>query len=344
MAFEKIIDIPRLNRFKTKILNLVYQKGDVYNKNEIDNKFSQLETNIDWKEAVATYNDIATTYPNPVDGWTVNVKDTDYTYRYNGTSWVAISANAIPKATQSVDGLITKKDKTKLDGIATGAEVNQNAFSKVTVGSTTVAADNKTDTLTLVAGSNVTITPDATNDKITIAATDTKYSSKAAVSGGTDVSLVTTGEKATWNAKTSNTGTITQVKANGTSIATSGVANIPAASTSAYGVTKLTSDLTGNSESLAATQKAVNELNSNFNNKHLEKTLMNITTDSTYGIIDLEIPGGYYVDSVALSNGYLALPLFSSGNWIAFIIGVSGFSPAKNLHIEKVYVQYSKEN
>ena len=278
MAFEKIIDIPRLNRFKTKILNLVYQKGDVYNKNEIDNKFSQLETNIDWKEAVATYNDIATTYPNPVDGWTVNVKDTDYTYRYNGTSWVAISANAIPKATQSVDGLITKEDKTKLDGIATGAEVNQNAFSKVTVGSTTVAADNKTDTLTLVAGSNVTITPDATNDKITIAATDTKYSSKAAVSGGTDVSLVTTGEKATWNAKTSNTGTITQVKANGTSIATSGVANIPAASTSAYGVTKLTSDLTGNSESLAATQKAVNELNSNL--IKVATSLQNITVNS----------------------------------------------------------------
>lgn len=54
--------------------------------------------------------------------------------------------------------------------------VNQNAFSNVTVGSTTVAADTTTDTLTLVAGSNVTITPDATNDKITIAATnsDTK--------------------------------------------------------------------------------------------------------------------------------------------------------------------------
>ena len=47
--------------------------------------------------------------------------------------------------------------------------VNQNAFSNVTVGSTTVAADSAT----LVAGSNVTITPDATNDKITIASTDT---------------------------------------------------------------------------------------------------------------------------------------------------------------------------
>ena len=81
-----------------------------YTPNEIDNKFSALETNIDWKESVATFDDIATTYPNPVDGWTVNVKDTDYTYRYNGTSWVTISANAIPKATNSVDGLLSKED------------------------------------------------------------------------------------------------------------------------------------------------------------------------------------------------------------------------------------------
>lgn len=55
------------------------------------------------------------------------------------------------------------------------AEANQNAFSNVVVGSTTIAADSKTDSLTLVAGSNVTLTPDATNDKITIAATDTVY-------------------------------------------------------------------------------------------------------------------------------------------------------------------------
>ena len=69
----------------------------------------------------------------------------------------------------------TTTEKNKLSGIAANAEVNQNAFSNVTVGSTTIAADSKTDTLTLVAGSNVTLTPDATNDKITIAATDTVY-------------------------------------------------------------------------------------------------------------------------------------------------------------------------
>lgn len=43
--------------------------------------------------------------------------------------------------------------------------------------------------------------------------TDTTYESKAAIQNGTDVSLVTTGEKYIWNSKTSNTGTVTQVTA-----------------------------------------------------------------------------------------------------------------------------------
>jgi hypothetical protein len=52
-------------------------------------------------------------------------------------------------------------------------------------------------------------------------------------------------------------GTITGVSANGTSVATSGVANIPAASTSAYGVTKLSSATNSTSTTLAATASAV---------------------------------------------------------------------------------------
>ena len=89
--------------------------NDKYTKNEIDNKFSTLENNINWKESVNTFADIAKTYPKPEDGWTVNVKDTDYTYRYSGSTWVAISANAIPKATQTLDGLMSKEDKTNYD-------------------------------------------------------------------------------------------------------------------------------------------------------------------------------------------------------------------------------------
>ena len=78
--------------------------------------------------------------------------------------------------TQSVHGLMSTTDKTKLDGISSGAEVNQNAFSNVKVGNSTIQADSKTDTLELVAGANVTLTPDTTNDKVTISATDTTYS------------------------------------------------------------------------------------------------------------------------------------------------------------------------
>lgn len=55
------------------------------------------------------------------------------------------------------------------------AEANQNAFSNVAIGDVTIAADSKTDTLNLIAGNNVTLTPNADNDGITIAATNTVY-------------------------------------------------------------------------------------------------------------------------------------------------------------------------
>lgn len=61
-------------------------------------------------------------------------------------------------------------EQSKLNNISSGAEVNQNAFSNVKVGSDTIAADGKTDTLEIAAGSNnlVSLTADTTNDKVTI--------------------------------------------------------------------------------------------------------------------------------------------------------------------------------
>lgn len=66
----------------------------------------------------------------------------------------------------------TTNEKNKLAGIAANAEVNQNAFSNVKVGSATIAADSKTDTLEIVGSGATTVTPDATNDKLTISSTD----------------------------------------------------------------------------------------------------------------------------------------------------------------------------
>lgn len=118
-------------------------------------------------------------------GYTPPTKDTTYT-----------------TATQSANGLLSAADKKKLDGIAEGADavsvtqeltngteigtltINgtatklyaptlKNAFSNVMIdldSSKIISAETTTDTLHIV-GSNVTLTPDATNDKLTIGIT-----------------------------------------------------------------------------------------------------------------------------------------------------------------------------
>lgn len=84
---------------------------------------------------------------------------------------------------------------------------------------------------------------------------------------------------------TKNAGTITGVSANGTSVATSGVANIPAASTSKYGVTKLSSATDSTSTSLAATASAVKAAYDLAKGKVSESDIFENKTD---GIIKAE--------------------------------------------------------
>ena len=173
----------------------------------------------------------------------------------------------------------------------------------------------------LKGGGATTVSSDA-NGVITISSTT--YESKAAASGGTATSLVTTGEKYTWNNKGTYskpsggipasdlatavqtslskadtalqsyteqyTGTITGVSANGTSIATSGVANIPAASTSKYGVTKLSSSTSSTSTSLAATASAVKaayDLAASKGTGTITGITMNGSSKGTSGVVDL---------------------------------------------------------
>ncbi len=106
---------------------------------------------------------------------------TNKTYRWSGSAFVEISASLALGETSSTayrgDRGKTAYDHSQAAHAPSNAEKNQNAFSNIIVGSTTIAADSATDTFTLVAGSNITLTPDATNDKITIAATDTKVTS-----------------------------------------------------------------------------------------------------------------------------------------------------------------------
>lgn len=91
----------------------------------------------------------------------------------NPPSAFATAGHTHSAATTSSNGFMANTDKLKLDGIAAGAEVNQNTFSSILVGGTTIQADGKTDTLELVPGTNIALVPDATNDKVTISVTGT---------------------------------------------------------------------------------------------------------------------------------------------------------------------------
>lgn len=75
------------------------------------------------------------------------------------------------EATTTTAGLMSADDKKKLDDIAAGAEVNQNAFSNVKVGDVTVAADAKTDTFEVTGATGITVSADAATKKITITGT-----------------------------------------------------------------------------------------------------------------------------------------------------------------------------
>ena len=99
---------------------------------------------------------------------TETVVDTNYYHTPTATSGIKIGTGTgvsdlyVPTGTSSTT--------VALGNHSHSSYVNQNAFSNIKVGTTTVAADTTTDTLEL-AGSNVTLTPDATNDKVTIGIT-----------------------------------------------------------------------------------------------------------------------------------------------------------------------------
>lgn len=73
---------------------------------------------------------------------------------YVNVPWTNTTYSA---ATSSAEGLMSAADKTKLDGIASGAAVNQNAFSKISVNNTLMTANAVSDTFTLAAGTNISL-------------------------------------------------------------------------------------------------------------------------------------------------------------------------------------------
>ncbi len=123
----------------------------------------------------------------PVNNGNLNVNLNAEKLGGNYASAFAASGHTHNTATSSSNGMMSNTDKAKLDTIAANAQVNQNAFSNVLVGSTTIQADGVTDILELIAGTGVTLTADAANDRVTISGhsntNDPTTDQKAALTG-----------------------------------------------------------------------------------------------------------------------------------------------------------------
>ncbi|WP_339182896.1 WD40 repeat domain-containing protein [Paenibacillus sp. FSL R5-0701] len=89
-------------------------------------------------------------------------------------------------ATPSTDGLMEAADKGKLDGVQTGAQVNQNSFSKVN----NLSAANTTDEFFIVGDIGITVTTNPITKEVRITATGSATPGAHAsshITGGTDV-------------------------------------------------------------------------------------------------------------------------------------------------------------
>lgn len=151
-AWQELGDLSRVGTLETWRGTLDYTTTNAV---ASTHKFASQVTQADGK--------IAVTYTQPA------ATDITYSDSTNNTVAKAIAANASAAA----DALAAAQHSHN-------SYVNQNAFSNIKVGSTTVAADTTTDTVEFV-GSNITITPDATNDKVTFAVADGTTSAKGIV-------------------------------------------------------------------------------------------------------------------------------------------------------------------
>ena len=112
----------------------------------------------------------------------------------NGTQWVKITESGYLDFSKMTiggsQGTAGKYIRNAGNGTIEWASIDSNnAFGTVTVGATSLDAGSVGDTLTITAGNNITLTPDSSNNTVTIAATQPNIFSTIAVSGQDNITI-----------------------------------------------------------------------------------------------------------------------------------------------------------
>lgn len=117
----EIIDETREKRFVSS--DDIERWNDSYTKSEISNFVSSIVSGLDWRERVTYFSQLATTYPNPVDGLTVQVEERNSVFRYSSArgKWEDVYFSLVPVVTAEINGLMTPALFRKLQSIEEGA-------------------------------------------------------------------------------------------------------------------------------------------------------------------------------------------------------------------------------
>ena len=178
---NKYVDLEVLNHglkeLATKINSVFRKIKDSYTKTEIDDKFTSIAKGMNWKPSVATKVDLEALTDNSKSDTRI-VEDESKIYIYNGTSWEGIGSSAnVPKATINNDGLMSKEDFTKLEGIEPDKYETKEDFNTKVGSLTSLNTDNKDSVVSAInevkEGVNNTVKIDDT-----VVDTNKVYSSK----------------------------------------------------------------------------------------------------------------------------------------------------------------------
>ena len=124
-------------------------------------------------ESLATFVDEIKSYTDSAVSTKAN---SSHTHSISNVTNLQTSLDTKVPTSRTVNGKALSADITlsasdvgaSASGHTHSSYVNQNAFSNIKVGTTTVAADTTTDTLEIAAGTGISVAGDATNDKVTI--------------------------------------------------------------------------------------------------------------------------------------------------------------------------------
>ncbi|CDE61306.1 probable acetyl xylan esterase AxeA [Parabacteroides sp. CAG:409] len=96
--------------------------SDTYSKSEVDSKINSAIGGVyKYKGSKSTYSELPSSGNEVGDVW--NVLKNDINYAWTGSDWDPLGGTS-EKASSTIDGLMSKEDKAKLDTIEQGAQVN----------------------------------------------------------------------------------------------------------------------------------------------------------------------------------------------------------------------------